>query len=545
MLAGLLLLLEAPAVASGVMVASVEPLATQAGVEILKAGGNAFDAAVAVGFALAVTYPQAGNIGGGGFMVAMDSSGEFHALDFREIAPRSAHRDMFLNEKGEPDAEMSQKSHLAVGVPGTVDGLVRAQYRFGKLPLREVMLPAIRLARNGFTVHPRLASSLRSSDALLRRFQATRTVFYRDGATIRAGELLDQPDLAKTLEKISYGGRAAFYEGTVADDIVSEMKRGGGIITLDDLRTYRSKWREPLVFDRHGYTLVSMPPPSSGGVTLAQILWFLDPAELKTAGHNSVTYAQRLTEAERLAFADRNEHLGDPDFVEVPIAKLLSPSYLDQRRAMMPKDSAGKSANVKPGVIEREDTTHYCVADSEGNVVAVTYTLNGSYGMGAVVPGAGFLLNNEMDDFTSKPGAPNMFGLVQGEKNAIQPGKRMLSSMTPTIVLRDGKFAFTIGTPGGSTIITSIVQVFLNITVFEMSLGKAVDAPRFHHQHLPDRIDYERDAFTLTAISELKRMGYELQSRNAIGSVAAIQRLSDGRLAGHYDRRGYGTASGL
>lgn len=544
MFASLILLIEGSVVAHRAIVVTAEPLATQAGVEVMKAGGNAFDAAVAVGFALAVTYPQAGNIGGGGFMVAMDSKGEFHALDFRETAPRLATRDMFLNRRGEPDAEKSQRSHLAVGVPGTVDGLVKMQYRFGKLSLREVMLPAIRLARDGFTVHPRLASSLRASDSLLKRFDATKAVFYRDGATITAGKLLRQPDLARTLERISNGGRAAFYQGEVADLIVAEMKRGGGIITHEDLRTYRSKWREPLVFDRHGYTLVSMPPPSSGGVTLAQILWFLEPAELKSAGHNSATYTQRLTEAARLAFADRNEHLGDPDFVEVPVDKLLSPDYLNKRRALIPKDRAGKSANVRAGNIEREETTHYCVADSEGNIVAVTYTLNGSYGMGAVVPGAGFLLNNEMDDFTAKPGAPNMFGLIQGEKNAIQPGKRMLSSMTPTIVLRDGKFAFTIGTPGGSTIITSVAQVFLNLTVFKMSLREAIDAPRFHHQHLPDRIDHERDAFTSATTNELKRMGYELQSRNAIGLVAAIQRLPDGKYVGWYDRRGYGTAAG-
>lgn len=544
MLAVLVSLASQISIASSGMVVSADPHATKVGVEILKAGGNAFDAAVAVGFALAVTYPQAGNIGGGGFMVAMDADGNFYAHDFRETAPAAASRDMFLNARGEADSNLSQRSHLAVGVPGTVEGLVRTQYRFGILPLREVMLPAIRLAREGFSVHERLASSLRSSDSLLRRFDATRASFYRGGSTITAGQTLKQPELARTLERISYGGRAAFYEGPVADAIVQEMKRGGGIITHEDLKSYRSQWRVPLVFERHGYTLVSMPPPSSGGVTLAQILAFVDPTELRTFGRNSTMYAQRLVEAQRLAFADRNEHLGDPDFVEVPLDRLLSQSYLNARKATMPKNSAGKSENVRAGRFEREETTHYCVADSKGNIVAVTYTLNGSYGMGAVVPGAGFLLNNEMDDFTSKPGSPNMFGLVQGEKNAIQPGKRMLSSMTPTIVLKDGKFAFTIGTPGGSTIITTVAQVFLNVTVFGMSLKDAVDSPRFHHQHLPDRIDHERDAFTDSALAELRKLGYTLQSRGSMGLVAAIQRLPDGRYLGCYDRRGYGTAEG-
>ncbi len=544
MLATALTIIAQPVIASSAIVVSAEPHATQAGLTILKAGGNAFDAAVAVGFALAVTYPQAGNIGGGGFMVAMDSNGEFYAYDFRETAPGAATRDMFLSASGEPSADLSQRSHLAVGVPGTVEGLVRTQYRFGKLSLREVMKPAIRLAREGFTVHQRLAASLRSSDALLGRFAATRESFYRSGSTIAAGQTLRQPSLAKTLEKISYGGRAAFYEGEVADAIVAELKRGGGLISRQDLKNYSAVWREPLIFDRHGYTLVSMPPPSSGGITLAQILAFVDPDELKSFGINSAMYVQRLVEAERLAFADRNEHLGDPDFVEVPVSRLLSDEYLNERRKLLLKTRAGSSSNVAAGAIEKEETTHYCVADSAGNVVAVTYTLNGSYGMGAVVPGAGFLLNNEMDDFTSKPGAPNMFGLVQGEKNAIEPGKRMLSSMTPTIVLKKGKFAFTVGTPGGSTIITSVAQVFLNMTAFGMNAREAVDAPRFHHQHLPDRIDHERDVLTAASAAQLKSMGYVLQSRGAIGLVAAIQKLPDGRYAGWFDRRGYGAAAG-
>jgi gamma-glutamyltranspeptidase / glutathione hydrolase len=358
------------------------------------------------------------------------------------------------------------------------------------------------------------------------------------------GHLLRQPDLARTLERISKSGRDGFYAGETARLIVEEMKEGGGIISQADLTTYRSKWRDPFIFRSGDHELITMGVPSSGGVTLAQILGLLDLGALKRADWNSAEYMHRIIEAERLAYADRNTFLGDPDFVRVPVARLTSAEYLTERRKLMPFGKAGDSKAVGPGKPEPEETTHYAVADREGNVVAITYTINGSYGMGAVVKGAGFLLNNEMDDFTSKPGVPNMFGLVQSDANAIAPGKRMLSSMTPTIVRRNGQFLFTVGSPGGSTIITTVLQVYLNVTMFGMNIRSAIDAPRFHHQWLPDEVAYEALSFSPDTLRSLREMGYTLRERSALGIACGIGRR-DGVYTGWSDKRGEGTAAGF
>lgn len=533
-----------PVVARQGMAVAVEPNAAAVGVDILRRGGNAFDAAAAMGFTLAVTYPQAGNLGGGGFAVSLSADGATTALDFREAAPAKSTRDMFLDEEGNVIPRKSLDTHQASGTPGSVDGLLTLQARFGRLTRAQVLAPAITLASEGFRVSKELADSLRSAQRRLSAHPGSARAFYRDGDPPTFGSILRQPDLAKTLRRISEKGRAGFYEGETARLIVAEMERGHGLISLDDLQNYRSKWRTPFVAEAYGYRLVSMPLPSSGGFTLAQILGLLDLDEIRAFGPGSSRAIQRMVEAERLAYADRNHFLGDPDFVEVPLARLLSPDYLTERRKLMPKEKAGKSAGVTHGDAESTETTHYTVADREGNVVAVTTTLNGSYGMGAVVEGAGFLLNNEMDDFTSKPGVPNLYGLVQSSANAIAPGKRMLSSMTPTIVLRDGAFFMTVGSPGGSTIITTVLQVFLNMAVHGMNIRDAIDAGRVHHQWLPDEISYERNFLAPDVLQALEAMGYKLSPTGSIGIAAGIQRWEDGMYAGWCDRRSGGAAIG-
>lgn len=526
------------------MAVAVEPQAAQAGVDILRQGGNAFDAAVAMGFALAVTYPQAGNLGGGGFAVALSSDGATNALDFREKAPAKASRDMFLDAEGNVMPKVSLDTHLASGVPGSVDGLLELHARFGRLSRAKVLAPAVRLASEGFTVSKELADSLKGALKRLSAHPGSMRAFFPDGKAPAFGSRLRQPDLAKSLRRISEQGRAGFYEGETARLIVAEMERSGGLISAEDLRGYRSKWREPFVTDSFGYRLVSMPLPSSGGVTLAQILGMSDLLEIRSFGPGSSRAIQRLTEAERLAYADRNHFLGDPDYVDVPLKRILSPEYLAERRKLMPRDQAGSSAGVSHGDGESTETTHYTVADADGNVVAVTTTLNGSYGMGAVVEGAGFLLNNEMDDFTSKPGVPNLYGLVQSSANEIAPGKRMLSSMTPTIVLKNGEFFMTVGSPGGSTIITTVLQVFLNMAVHGMNIRDAIDAGRTHHQWLPDEISYERNYLAPDVVQALQDMGYKLKSTDSIGIAAGIQRMPGGLLAGWCDRRSGGAAVG-
>jgi len=550
MLAGLVLILlshsvhaSLPVYARHGIVAGPEPYAVRAGVDVLKQGGNAFDAAVAVGFALAVTYPSAGNLGGGGFMTALTEDGQSIFLDFREEAPGRASRKMYLDKKGKLIEDLSTDTLLASGVPGTVHGLLRIQRDYGLLSREKLLAPAVRLAEEGFTVSHSLHASLKRSQERLTKFASTASVFYPNGKPPAFGSTLRQPDLARTLRLIREQGKSAFYHGEIADQIVTYMKKHGGIISHWDLENYSSVYRKPVIFSYKDYGIIAPGVPSSGGVVLAQILKLLEPLPLKPIGFHSAEYVHTVAEAERLAFADRN-HLGDPDFAYIPQDLLISDEYLNQRRRLMPSMKAGKSKNTIPGRIESLETTHYCIVDQNLNAVAITYTLNGSYGMGAVVEGAGFLLNNEMDDFTSKPGEPNMFGLLQGEANTIQPGKRMLSCMTPTIVTKDGRFFFTCGSPGGPAIITTNAQVLLNVFEFGMNVRDAIDAPRFHHQWLPDEIKHEPFAFSPDTEAILERMGYTLEPVGGLGFATGIQLTEEGLLTGYSDRRGNGLTSG-
>lgn len=528
------------------MAVSAEPLASEVGIAILRDGGNAFDAAVAMGFALAVTWPQAGNLGGGGFCIALTDDGETFALDFRETAPERAGRDMFVDADGKVVAGLSLASHLGVGVPGSVAGLLELHRRFGWLERSEVMAPAIRLAARGFEVSAALHGDLETGRAKLLRYQESADIFFRDGEPVAIGDLLVQRDLARTLSAINSKGRDGFYRGPVAELLVAEMEARGGLITGSDLAQYEAKWREPFAFTvqagGHDFELITHPLPSSGGMTLAQILGLLDLDRLAEAPWNSAAYVHRVVEAERLAYSDRNHWLGDSDFVDVPVANLTSAAYLAERRKLLPNARAGQSSGVAHGQPESTETTHYCVADQWGNVVAITTTLNARFGLGAVVPGAGFFLNNEMDDFSARPGAPNLFGLTGAEANAVAPRKRMLSSMTPTIVRRDGAFWLTMGSPDGSIIITTVLQVFANAALFGMNVREAVDAPRFHHQWLPDVVAVEADALSDEAAGSLKEMGYKLVDRRRLGRVSAIGRMPDGRYSGWPDRRGSGAA---
>ncbi len=529
------------------MVTSAEPYATAAGFEILAAGGNAADAAVAVGFALAVTFPNAGNIGGGGFLVYRAPDGTVSTLDFREKGPAAATAGMFLNHLGEPDPELSRRGLLASGVPGSVAGLLEIHRRrgSGKLTREQVMAPAIRLAEQGFPVSYGFHESLINNKEWLGSIEPTARVLYPEGKIPAPGSMFRQPELAATLKEIAAKGRDGFYTGWVADSLVALMSREGGLITHDDLAAYRPVERQPISFRFRDKRIFSMGPPSSGGIVLAQMLGLLEPFKLKELGHNSAAYTNRVVEAERLAYADRNHWLGDMDFTPVPLAGLLSAEYIDNRRSLMPIGRAGSSRLAPPGHAEHLETTHYCVVDSMGGAAAITTTLNGGYGNGRVVPGAGFFLNNEMDDFSAAPGKPNMFGLVQGTANKIEPGKRMLSSMTPTIVTTvqpDGgeKLLLVAGAAGGPTITTTTMQIILNTTVFGMNVREAVDAPRFHHQHLPDVITREPDTFSAETAGRLREMGYEFRQRNQIGSASAIMVAPGGWLSGWSDGAGAG-----
>lgn len=530
------------------MVVSSSTLASEIGTEILKQGGNAIDAAVATAFALAVTWPQAGNLGGGGFMVVHLKDGTVRTLDFRETAPAKASRDMYLDKNGKVISGLSTKSHLAVGVPGTVDGLLEALRKHGTMSPRQVLQPAIRLAEKGFQLPYLLAQEFKKQQRAMADHPASLAIFTNNGTSYEHGDLWRQPDLAKTLTRIAKKGRDGFYKGKTAKLLVKEMRRGGGLITHKDLRNYRSVWREPVVGSYRDYQIYSMPPPSSGGLLLVHLLNLVEPYSLKELGWGSADYVHLLVEAERRAFADRAQHMGDPDFWNNPVEMFSSKAYANQRFESFNPLRAGTSEIIGPGTWkEHPETTHLSVVDKDGNAVACTVTLNFSYGNKMVVPGTGFLLNNEMDDFSSKPGVPNAYGLLGSEANAIAPGKRMLSSMTPTIIVKNGKPFLIVGSPGGSKIITTVFQVILNVIDHEMSLGQAVQAPRFHHQWRPDRIDHEPFAFSKDTIALLKLRGHQefkQQSGIGLGEGHAIL-VKDGLIIGAADpRRSRSRASG-
>ncbi|HEX8333164.1 MAG TPA: gamma-glutamyltransferase [Segetibacter sp.] len=521
-------------------VVSAHPISSMVGAEILKRGGNAVDAAIATQLALAVVFPVAGNIGGGGFMVARINNKNI-SLDYREMAPAAAHKDMYLNSSGDAQLNLSQNGHLASGVPGTVAGLF-ASHKYAKLPFKTLIQPAIDIAENGFRLTRRDASSLNGSQAGFIEHNTQKTVFI-NSAKWKEGDILVQKELANTLKRIRDKGQAGFYEGETARLIVAEMKRGNGIITLADLRKYKAKERKPLTFSYKGHTVVSMPPPSSGGVLLWQMMKMVEKRPLAQYGFHSTKSVQLMIEAERRAFADRAEHLGDPDYWKVPVASITSQKYVQERMKDYDSTKATPSSSIKAGMAyESDQTTHLSIVDQWGNMVAVTTTLNGGFGSKTVVGGAGFLLNNEMDDFSIKPGVPNMFGAVGGEANKIEPGKRMLSSMTPTIVLKNNKPYIVAGTPGGTTIITSVFQTLINIIDYRMNASDAVNKPKFHHQWLPDVVDVEK-TLPENVKNDLLRMGYKLNERNGIGRTEVIK-VVNGKLQSAADKRGDDSVAG-
>jgi gamma-glutamyltranspeptidase/glutathione hydrolase len=516
-----------PITAPHAMVVSAHPLASQVGVDILKQGGNAIDAAVAVAFALEVVLPDAGNIGGGGFIVHRTAGGEVTALDYREAAPAAATHDMYLDSAGN-QTDKSEIGHLAAGVPGSVAGLYEAWKKYGTLPWAALIAPAIRLAQ-GHVIDSARSRDIRADSPLLARFPASRAQFLVQDSAPPPGMLWRQPDLARTLQLISDSGPDVFYRGQIADLIVAEMQRGGGLITKDDLRRYRAKWRTPIELSYRGHTIYSMPPASSGGVTMGEILNILEGYDTLPA-LGTTAYVHVLTEAMRLAFIDRNRWLGDPDFVDMPIGRLLSKSYAASLRSQIdPKHATPTPPQVGSGD-QPMHTTHYSIVDAMGNAASVTTTLNGGFGSGVTVTGAGFLLNNEMDDFATAPGKPNMYGLVQGEANAVAPNKRMLSAMTPSIVLDSaGNLQMVVGTPGGPTIITSVAQVILNVIDQHMSLADAVAAPRIHHQALPDQTFYEHGGLSDATVRALQAMGHKMEQRRGnSGIIAAIAKTAGG-----------------
>ncbi len=528
------------------MVVSAHPIASQVGLDILKKGGNAIDAAVAVQFALCVTFPAAGNIGGGGFMVVREKNGIVSTLDYREKSPAKATTDMFLDKEGEVLKGLSTEGHLASGIPGSVDGLVEAHKKLGTLPWKDLVQPAIDLALNGFTLTPREASNLNELQEDLQKYNTIMPDHLL--RTWKEGDSIKWIELGHTLERIRDNGRAGFYEGKTADDLVAEMKRGKGIISHDDLKNYKSTWRQALVGQYKEYKVISMGPPSSGGIALIQLLKSTEPYSIKEWGFNSVKTIHLMTEAERRAYADRARYLGDPDFFKVPIGQLIDDQYIDERMGTFDPAKATSSAEVKAGVIagyESEQTTHISIVDKFGNAIAVTTTLNEWFGSKVVVSGSGFFLNDEMDDFSAKPGVPNIFGVIGGEANKIVPGKTMLSSMTPTILEKDGKLFMVIGSPGGSTIITAVFQCILNVTDHGMGMQESVDARRIHSQWLPDLIIAEDSALSKPVERGLTALGHKIQNRSNIGRVDAILILKNGKLEGGADRtRGDDTAAG-
>ncbi|WP_267412559.1 gamma-glutamyltransferase [Pantoea sp. GM_Pan_4] len=523
------------------MVASVDAMATRVGVDILKQGGNAVDAAFAVGFALAVTHPQAGNLGGGGFMLLRTAAGRTTAIDFREMAPARASRDMFLDKQGNADSKLSLTSHLASGTPGTVAGFALAAQKYGTLPLSTLLAPAIKLARDGIIVNDALADDLATyGKENLINHDNSRAIFYKaDGQPYQKGDRLVQKNLAHSLQLIAQQGPDAFYKGKIADEIAAEMAQHGGLIGKADLAAYRAVERKPVSGSYRGYEVFSMPPPSSGGIHIVQILNILENFDLAKWGFGSADAMQVMAEAEKYAYADRSEYLGDPDFVKVPQQALTSKAYAKTLAQQIDVNKARPSADIKPGKLapyESNQTTHFSVVDKDGNAVAVTYTLNTYFGSGVVAGNSGILMNNEMDDFSAKPGTPNVYGLVGGEANAIQPAKRPLSSMSPTIVAKDGKTWLVTGSPGGSRIITTVLQMVVNSIDFGMNVAEATNAPRFHHQWLPDQLRVEK-GFSPDTLRLLEAKGQHVKVLPAMGSTQSIMIGPDGMRYGASDPR--------
>ncbi|ELM7275948.1 gamma-glutamyltransferase [Salmonella enterica] len=522
------------------MVASVDAMATQVGVDILKQGGNAVDAAVAVGYALAVTHPQAGNLGGGGFMLLRTKDGATTAIDFREMAPANATRDMFLDEQGNLDSKKSLTSALASGTPGTVAGFSLALEKYGSLPLNKVVRPAIKLAQEGFIVNDALADDLKTyGSEVIPQHENSKAIFWKDGEPLKKGDKLVQQNLAKSLTMIAENGPDAFYKGEIARQIAQQMQQGGGLITTDDLAAYQAVERTPVSGEYRGYQIFSMPPPSSGGVHIVQILNILENFDMKKYGFGSADAMQIMAEAEKYAYADRSEYLGDPDFVNVPWQALTSKAYAKSIAGQIDINKAKPSSEIRLGKLapyESDQTTHFSVVDKDGNAVSVTYTLNTTFGTGIVAGNTGILLNNQMDDFSAKPGVPNVYGLVGGEANAVGPKKRPLSSMSPTIVVKDGKTWLVTGSPGGSRIITTVLQMVVNTIDFGMNVAEATNAPRFHHQWLPDELRVEK-GFSPDTLKLLEQKGQKVALKEAMGSTQSIMVGADGELYGASDPR--------
>ena len=529
------------------MVVSAREEASKIGRNIMQQGGNAFDAMVATEMALAVCYPNAGNLGGGGFMVYRTHKGEVGALDYREKAPLLASKDMYLDQNNTYLRDKSKTGGLAVGVPGTIAGIFKAHHKFGSLPIQTILRPVILLAKNGFKITEKQAAQLNNYSAVIKKTNKENSLYTKK---FKPGDVFVNKALAATLQEISNKGRSAFYQGDIAKTLVRFLQKNGGIISLKDLENYQAIWREPIIFNYKDLRIISMSPPSSGGICLAQILKTTANFPIASYGHNTTKTTQVLVEAQRRAYADRSHYLGDPDFIDIPVDSLLSDAYLKKRMESFSFQGATPSHQIKHGNLlapESKETTHYSIVDSYGNAIAVTTTLNASFGSKLYSKELGFFLNNEMDDFSAKPGAPNLFGLIGADANAIAPQKRMLSSMTPTLIERDNKLWMTLGTPGGSTIITSVLQTILNVYEFNMSMQQAVDAPRFHHQWLPDVVRVEATSFDTKTIKSLESKGYVVDYKNPsiIGKVDAILVLPDGSFEAGADKRGDDTAVGF